>query len=260
MSRKLMIIFLVFCMTGLGWIFPAASHAAETEVAIGGGVGAAPDYEGSDDYKAVPLPFASVRQDNGRFVELVGNTLRANLISDSAWSFGPILQYIPERDDVDSDAVDAMEKVDTSVMVGVFGSVKLDDWYVRIHGIQDMFDGNDGFLVQIGGGYNWFYSDTFRMKFDVFSTYASEDYMEAYFEVDAQDSARSGLRQYTEADAGIKDVGLAINANCHPYENWSFKGTISYKKLLEDAEDSPVVDDEGDASQFSAGVMVVYHF
>jgi outer membrane protein len=134
-------------------------------------------------------------------------------------------------------------------MVGLFGSVKLDDWYVRIHGIQDMFDGNDGFLLQIGGGYNWFYSDIFSMKFDVFSTYASEDYMEAYFEVDAQDSARSGLRQYTEADAGIKDVGLAINANCHPYENWSFKGTISYKKLLEDAEDSPVVDDEGDASQ-----------
>jgi len=260
MSRKLLIIFLVLCMTGLGWNLPAASQAAEPEVAIGGGVGAAPDYEGSDDYEAVPLPFASVRWANGRFVELVGNTLRANLISDSAWSFGPILQYIPERDDVDSDAVDAMKKVDTSVMVGVFGSVKLDDWYVRIHGIQDMADGNDGLLVQIGGGYNWFYSDIFSMKFDVFSTYASEEYMEAYFEVDAQDSARSGLRQYTKVDEGIKDVGLAINANCHPYENWSFKGTISYKKLLGDAEDSPVVDDEGDSNQFLAGVMVVYHF
>jgi outer membrane scaffolding protein for murein synthesis (MipA/OmpV family) len=84
MSRKLLIIFLVFCMTGLGWSLPAASHAAETEVAIGGGVGVAPDYEGSDDHKAVPLPFASVRQDNGRFVELVGNTLRANLWPDIA--------------------------------------------------------------------------------------------------------------------------------------------------------------------------------
>ncbi|UCD88721.1 MAG: MipA/OmpV family protein [Desulfobacterales bacterium] len=260
MSRKLLIIFLVFFMTGLAWNLPAASRAAETDVAIGGGVGAAPDYEGSDEYEAVPLPFASVRWDNGRFVELAGNTLRANLLAHNILSLGPILQYIPERDDVDSDAVDAMEKVDTSVMVGAFARVKFDSWYARLHAIQDVADGNDGFLVQVGGGYNWFYSDTFRMIFDVFSTYASEDYMETYFEVDALDSARSGLRQYTDVDAGIKDVGLAITANCRPYENWSFRSIVSYKRLLGDAEDSPVVDDEGDASQFSAGVMVVYHF
>ena len=260
MSRKLLIIFLAFCMTGLGWNLPAASQAAEADVAIGGGVGAVPDYEGSDDYEAVPLPFASVRWDNGRFVELDANKLRANFIADSIWSFGPMLQYIPERDDVKSDAVDAMEKVDTSIMLGAFGSVKLDNWYVRMHAAQDVADGNDGFLVQIGGGYNWLYSNSFRMTFDVFSTYASDDYMEAYFEVDALDSERSGLKQYTEADAGIKDVGLAITTNCHPYENWSFRGIVIYMHLVGDAKDSPVVDDEGDANQFLAGVAVVYHF
>jgi len=246
-------------MTGLGWNLPAASQAAEADVAIGGGVGAVPDYEGSDDYEAVPLPFASVRWANGRFVKLDANTLRANLIADSIWSVGPMLQYIPERDDVESDAVDAMVKVDTSLMVGAFGSVKLDNWYVRMHAAQDVADGNDGFLVQIGGGYNWFSSDTFRMTFDVFSTYASDDYMEAYFEVDAQDSARSGLRQY-KAEAGIKDVGLAITTNCYPYENWSFRGIVIYKHLVGDAKDSPVVDDEGDVNQFLAGFTVGYHF
>ncbi len=37
-------------------------------------------------------------------------------------------------------------------------------------------------------------------------------------------------------------------------------GLLSYKHLLGDAEDSPVVDDEGDANQFSGGILVFYKF
>ena len=37
-------------------------------------------------------------------------------------------------------------------------------------------------------------------------------------------------------------------------------GLVSYKRLLGDAKDSPVVDDEGDANQFSGGGLVFYRF
>ena len=37
-------------------------------------------------------------------------------------------------------------------------------------------------------------------------------------------------------------------------------GILRYTRLVGDAEDSPVVDDEGDENQFFGGVLVKYSF
>jgi outer membrane scaffolding protein for murein synthesis (MipA/OmpV family) len=37
-------------------------------------------------------------------------------------------------------------------------------------------------------------------------------------------------------------------------------GLASYRRLLGDAEDSLVVDDEGDKNQFTGGILVFYKF
>jgi outer membrane scaffolding protein for murein synthesis (MipA/OmpV family) len=83
--------------------------------------------------------------------------------------------------------------------------------------------------------------------------------MEAYFEIDNRDSDRSGLRTF-KADSGLKDVGLNLAASFKPWRHWGFMGLVSYKRLLNDAEDSPVVDDEGDENQFTGGILVIYNF
>jgi outer membrane scaffolding protein for murein synthesis (MipA/OmpV family) len=98
-----------------------------------------------------------------------------------------------------------------------------------------------------------------NVSLGAFTTWADDDYMEAYFEIDALDSARSGLR-IRSADSGIKDVGLSVSASYKPWERWGFMGIASYKRLVGDAEDSPVVDDAGDPNQFTAGILVVYNW
>jgi outer membrane scaffolding protein for murein synthesis (MipA/OmpV family) len=40
-----------------------------------------------------------------------------------------------------------------------------------------------------------------------------------------------------------------------PWEHWGFMGLLGYKRLIGDAEDSPVVEDEGEANQFSGGCL-----
>ena len=240
-------------------LVPGLTLAQDMKVTMGLGVGAAPDYEGSDDYQAIPLAYVNVKWDEGYFIDFSGTSLKVNIVPSNTWSFGPMFQYMGERDDVDSDAVDAMDDVDASFMAGVFGGYRYENWHVRLHGVQDVADGNEGLLVQLGGGYTWKYSQTFRLTFDLSTTYADEDYMDAYFDVDAADSARSGLSTY-DADGGLKDVGLSLRAHCSPYEHWSFTGLVGYKKLLDEAADSPVVDDEGDENQFMGGFMVTYEF
>ena len=74
------------------------------DISVVGGIGIAPDYEGSDYYEAVPVPFADVKFGNGMFVKLFGLNLRANLIPSAMWHLGPVYNYRAERDNVDNDA------------------------------------------------------------------------------------------------------------------------------------------------------------
>ena len=43
-------------------------------------------------------------------------------------------------------------------------------------------------------------------------------------------------------------------------DNWAITGQVGYARLLGDAADSPIVDDEGSANAFSAGIFVGYRF
>jgi outer membrane scaffolding protein for murein synthesis (MipA/OmpV family) len=88
---------------------------------LGAGAGAAPDYEGSDDYGLVPL--WNLRVANlyhpKTFVQVIGPRLRSNFLPSEHWRLGLAGQFIKERDDVENDQVNALEKVDPSVMLGV---------------------------------------------------------------------------------------------------------------------------------------------
>jgi outer membrane protein len=93
----------------------------------------------------------------------------------------------------------------------------------------------------------------------VLGTYASEDYMSDYFGIDADDAARSGLDQF-DADAGFKDVGVDLVLGFGQGPGWQASLVGRYRYLLDDAADSPIVDEEGDENQLFAGVLVGYRF
>jgi outer membrane scaffolding protein for murein synthesis (MipA/OmpV family) len=83
--------------------------------------------------------------------------------------------------------------------------------------------------------------------------------MESYFTINAADSIASGLSIY-KAESGFKDVGVNLSLHYIPWQNWGIMGLFSYKRLLSDAEDSPVTDIEGNNNQFIAGLMFTYRF
>ena len=121
----------------------------------------------------------------------------------------------------------------------------------------DVGDEHDGYLVYLNGAYTATVNDDFKLKFGVRTTYADDDYMDTYFGVSGSDSARSGLKQYS-ADGGMKDVGVSVTANYAMTKSWGITGVVSYSKLLNDAKDSPLVDDEGDDNQLGAVLAITY--
>lgn len=144
-------------------------------------------------------------------------------------------------------------------MLGGFFGFEYNNFNASIEAMADMTDGNDGAIVRLNGGYRFPINQSFSIGLGAFTTWADDDYMQAYFEIDAADSARSGLSTF-DADAGFKDVGLNFRARYSAWQNWGFMGILSYKRLLNDAEDSPVVEDEGDENQLSGGEIVFYKF
>lgn len=63
-----------------------------------------------------------------------------------------------------------------------------------------------------------------------------------------------------DADGGIKDVGVNVAAQYNFTESWGILGALKYNRLLDDAEDSPIVDDQGNENQYFFSVAAVYSF
>jgi len=238
---------------------PAISSAADVDFSLGAGVGFVPDYEGSEDYEAVPVPFFAAQWKNGRYVKLDGSALKANLLANKTWSLGPLLQYRKKRDDdVDNDAVADMKKIDAAVEAGAFLGYVYEGWDLGLQVATDVSDTHDGTLVTARTGYT-FKAERMRTRVGISLTYANDDYMDTYFSVDTGDAIRSGLKEY-EAESGIKDIGVDLMLKYSMTDNWDIRGAFAYIALLNDAEDSPIVDDEGESGQFKGSVVVIYNF
>lgn len=249
---------LVFSSLTCSLLIGQAALAADYKASLGLGVGMAPDYEGSEDYTAVPLVFARVGWDDGDYVMLKGTQLKWNLWNDQL-EFGPLLQYRAERDDVDNDQVDAMDDIDDAIEAGFFVTGRMGPWSATLDFAADTSGAYNGYFVSLGGNYQQTVSEIFKITYGVFTTYASDNYMDTYFSVDLSNRGTSTLPSYT-ADGGFKDVGLNVAADYAFTDKWSIVGNFGYKYLVGDAADSPIVDDEGSEGQLFLGAMGVYRF
>jgi outer membrane protein len=227
------------------------------QATVGLGAAVVPDYEGSNDYQGVPFPFFRVHWRSGYSVELEGLTLRANLVRSAMWKFGPVIRYRMGREDVEDSAVDKMRDIDDSTEAGAFLKVIVDNWDARVEAVADVSDGHDGYLIGFYTGYSVPIDKSLRMTFGASATYADDDYMDTYFSIDENNSIRSGLDTY-KADGGFKDVGATLSALYNMSKNWGIMSVVGYKRLLNDAKDSPIVDKRGSADQWIAGALVTY--
>ena len=232
---------------------------------LGAGAGVAPDYEGSDYYQAVPLWNLNVSNlyHPKTYVQVFGPLLRSNFIPDDHWRLGVAGQFIKKRNNVHNNQVDRLESVDASAMLGLVGGYDFladprRDLVLEVEARQDVANDN-GFLATIRGAYRARLTESLGMVAYVGSTWADDDYMTSYFGIDAADAAASGLDQFN-ADEGFKDVSFGGAVNYRFLERWSVAFLGTYARLLNDAKDSPIVDDVGDANQFFGGALIIYQF
>lgn len=231
------------------------------KASMGLGAGAINQYEGSDDYQWLPIPYIDVSYNDRVFFSTLQG-IGVHLYKSDSLQFTTALGYRMGRDGEDTrmgiygDIDAAMEG---SLTAAYFSPVS-NGSTLKIYGqfIGDLSSTYDGFLLRTGLGYSMPVGSQLRLTLDGYTTYGSGDYMETYFGVSPLQSLASGYALYTP-NSGIKDVGLSATGNWAFNNNWSLLGLFGYKRLLGDAADSPIVED-GSVNMMTFGTAVVYSF
>jgi outer membrane scaffolding protein for murein synthesis (MipA/OmpV family) len=224
-----------------------------------GVLGAAmPDYEGSDEYRVKPMPDIEITYDNTIFLDRRG--LGANLIQSGPLTAGVTVGYDGGRKEKRNSALRGLGNVGDTAVAGAFANYQIGRWVLNADVNTDLLgDGHDGTTIDLGFSYVMTPSDRLMIVVGPSVTWASDNYMQSYFGINASQATRSGRAAY-QAEAGFKDAGLMAFGSYSLTENWSLTGLAGYSRLLGDAADSPLVDGDGSADQFFGGLGISYNF
>ncbi len=233
---------------------------------LGVGAGIVPDYEGSDDYTWGVAPFAKFKlEGHEQYLLIKAYEMQVNLVDHPWFRLGPSLNYHWGRDDdVEDHYVKKMKEIDGTLEAGGWIGVEFTDsdnprkrFLADIDCLADIGDEHDGYTVSanVRGWYPL--SAMFDAGLGFTVVYASDNYMETYFGVDKKDSLRSGLPVF-DADSGVKDIRINPVLVMHLNMNWHVAAGIQYRRMLDDADDSPVVDKRGSSDQWIGGLGLAY--
>ena len=234
---------------------------ANTDWQVGGFVFVTPKYEGSKDYEVRGAPFiapAGLDDERSRVQFRGPEELRVRALEFSGFEVGPLVGWRFDRDDNDAARLRGLGDVDGGLVLGGYAAYHLGPLMPFVS-YQHQVTGDDtGSLIRFGAETRMPFASGISVLASAGATYADDDYMDSYFSVTAAQSAASlaGLNQY-DADAGIKDVYFGLTTDVPLSRDWTLKLSGRYSRLVGDASDSPIVEDE---NQFFGGLGLSYRF
>ncbi len=224
------------------------------------GAALVPEFIGSEESRVVPLLAGRVYKDK-RYIEANGTGFRVNIINSGRFAFGPALGVTLNRsDNVESDVIASLPEVDTAVEIGGFAAYTLpigkNGRTQLTVGQQILFDvtnNHDGLRSTSSIGVGHSFSSRLQVSVNAFVDYVDDDFAKTYFSVPKD--IETSLQPFA-AGSGANKVGLRVNSLFMFNNNWFVTGLVSYGRLIGDASDSPVVNEEGSRNQAAVGLSI----
>ncbi len=217
--------------------------------------GIAPEYRGADEYRFSYAPNIHIVWNDWLFIK--GRKLGVQIFDEGGFYSGAFVRFNGGRSD-DNNGLQGLGDISRTFTSGAYLNYRYKGLRLKTEVRHDFFNEGHGTLaiVRLGSRLPWrdplFY-------LGVESTWASKEYMQTFFGVNAVQSIRSGLSPYNPG-AGIRDVSLSISSSYDFSTHWSLAGQLRYQYLLGDAADSPIVIDSGSRHGFIAGLGLSYTF
>lgn len=225
---------------------------------VGLGVGVLPRYEGSSDYRAIPVPFINYHA--GSFFI----TPRAGLPAMGfKTTLAPDLEagvFLGLNLGRKADKTDRTDGLDDIKFHGAYGAFI--EWAPGRYSLgaayrQSMRSGYGGTL-ELRASYLALKTEQHAVRVGVSTQWANRDTMQTWFGVTSGQALRSkaGLSAYSPS-SGFKSASLFSTWSYRINQNWSTLTTLGVDTVLGDARKSPLT--EKKANVFGA-VGVIYHF
>lgn len=226
----------------------AAEPPQGTTLTLGGGVGVAPRYSGSDENRVSTALVLDYSMHNGFFVSSTRGLGYGNSLGNLDYSAA--LSYRTGRKDhnVDSDTMSdgsdhlrGMGNVKGSAL-GVVGlGYKLTNWLsAQVQAEVPFSQRDNGAALHFGIVSPLYHSPKNSVTLGLTSSWGTNDYMQTYYGVSAAQSAASGFTQY-HAGSGIYACSLNLDWTHNFTESWSVVADAGYTQLAGDARNSPIV-------------------
>jgi outer membrane scaffolding protein for murein synthesis (MipA/OmpV family) len=229
---------------------------------VGVGAISEPKYPGSGNRRYEPVPLLSASY--GRFFFGASPDtgtplgLGAYLYRDSHWRIGAVVSYdfLKPRRESDDAHLQGLGDIDRTAHAGIFVNYTLGWFGARSSVLTDIGGKHQGTIAKLDLEAK--YTPTNRLTFTAGPglTWASSQYEQTYYGVDAQQSSQSGMRQYSPG-SGIASVRFSVGANYELTKHWDVRALVSASSLQGDTGDSPVVEKK---SQIFYGAFASYHF
>jgi outer membrane scaffolding protein for murein synthesis (MipA/OmpV family) len=243
---------------------------------VGLGVFAVPDYYGSSNYQAAAAPVLHYNLGADRYVRVLGPEITANLLPRKDWRAGPVLRWRMRRDDdADDEIVSRMRPVATATEIGAFVSYHMP--MASGHPLHQLVFSAD----VVGNTNNVYNGATGNVRVNYFHPFpeqvgglqligsigfglffASNDFNRKYFGVEGSDlllfPERGGVPY--DPDPSVTSIKIPFSLTTQLNPQWLMTVGGRYERLLDDAKDSPLVRDRGDADQWAVGVAFSYLF
>jgi len=242
---------------------------SEFKVTLGLGEGLQPAYEGDDEYGVTVLPLIDITWRDrvflawqGSYGEHLKRGLGVKLLKGRKFSAGPYLTYNSGRKDSVSPRLGGLGDVKGAVEAGGYG-----EWYSGRYRFSFDYkqsisgeEGHNGSLLTFAGGAGERINDTLSVAASAWATYASENYMIAYYGVSAtQAAASTQLLQRFNPGTGFKDIAADVTFRFDGSSNWHSLFIGQWKRLIGDAAASPIIV-PGSENQLFLGSTIGYQF
>lgn len=171
-----------------------------------------------------------------------------------AFSIGPSVQVIGERDDDDAAYLTGIPDRDLSVELGVKASFEY-AWVRAVGAIRYGVIGHNGFVGEVGGDLAVKNVPNLELYVGPRVGFGDDAFMDTYFEVPA---SALFLPQY-DPSGGITTVGLNMEASYALTERVRLHGEARWQHYVGDALDSPITE-EGNDHELFVKLGLTYRF
>ncbi|AQT41999.1 outer membrane protein [Bartonella apihabitans] len=241
---------------------PAKKHfySGNWSLTLGASVYEAPKFEGDDTYDIAVDPIFSIGKRGGddRFSSRNDNMSFA-LLEKSLIRLGVVGKILQERDSDTSGDLKGLKRVKWGGEIGGFAEIYPLDWLRARAEVRKGIRSHNGVTSDIAVDVYKNLTPSVQVSGGPRAFYATQDYFKTYYGVDAEESLRSGLKEFhPDSGWGSFGAGGAITWKATNKITTSVFG--EYKRLTGDAGDSSLVFQRGDKNQFTMGISASYRF